>query len=156
MAHSLARHAPSHLPHGYRLSREIAGAQAVGFGDAEDQVALIYVRGDAFAAAISPLVVHVVEGDAPRALAATEGRDGIPVDLGNKDLEAVYHDGAWAPGAGPDERNAGDVTFHWDTSNVHSVTVRSPAVTVGVRGARDQGIDAPELIRVARSLSVAR
>jgi len=154
MAKSLTKYAPRYLPEGYQLAREITGSPALGFGATESQLALFYTRGNAFEAVNSPLVVHVSNGPTSE-LGGTERREGVAVDLGRTDLVAVYHDGAWAPGPGNDQIDDHGIVFHWDTSTVHSITVRVGNVTVGVRGSRAQNIDTAQLVRVSRSLALA-
>jgi hypothetical protein len=41
----------------------------------------------------------------------------------------------------------------WDASNVHALTFTRGAVHIGIRGARNIGIDYGELVRIATSLA---
>jgi hypothetical protein len=141
-----------HLPLGYRLRSRFEGEDAGGFPGSPDQLALIYTRGLGSDEAVYPLLVYVAARGGAKELVGTEGRSGSSVDIGVSGVTAVYHDGMWAPGPGPDERRLGELIIHWDTGDAHSITVSGGGRLLGVRGARSRGVLARHLVTVARSL----
>lgn len=144
---------PTYIPSGYALRRQLEGSDAAGFGEGANQVALVYTRGWEHVDFAKSLSVYVAPQGAP-ALAATENHPGLPVDLGISSVQAVYHDGLWAPGSGEMERNLGDLIIHWDRSVAHSITIWGTDGTYAVRASKD-GVTLDELIRVATSLRLA-
>lgn len=144
---------PRFVPSSYRFAREIDGVAALGFGDEPNQAAFVYVAGNSLADAISPLIVHVARAPQKQELGATEGRPGSLLTLGDPPVQATYHDGMWAVGDGPDAQVSGDVVFHWDTTLVHSITLRRGEMVLAVRAPR-QHVDLQALERVAASVPV--
>lgn len=145
---------PSYVPDGYELRRQIEGAEAAGFGEDPNQVALVYTRGWNSIDFANALTVYAAQPGGP-ALAATEKRLGVPADLGIPSVRAVYHDGLWAIGSGEAQVNLEDgVTIHWERSAAHSITIHSSDGTYAVRGPKD-AVPFDELARVAKSLHLA-
>jgi len=140
------------LPLGYRLRSRFEGEDAGGFPGSADQLTLIYTRGMSSDDAVYPLLVYVAARGGATELVGTEGRPGSNVDVGVSGVTAVYHDGMWALGPGPDERRLGELTLHWDTGEAHSVTLNGGDRLLAVRGARSRGVLARHLVTVARSL----
>jgi hypothetical protein len=141
---------PSYIPPGYELRRQINGEMAEGFGRDADQIALIYTRSWANEDWVFPLTVYVA-GHPGRILVATEQHAGDVVKLSVPKVNAVYHDGMWAPGPGDDEQHVAAAVFHWNRNEVHSITVVSQVKTYAVRGPRQRGVAFGELIKIAES-----
>lgn len=150
MTDDVAPARPAYVPSGYKFFRTIVGDEASGFWGVRRQAATVYVRG---AETMYPLVAHVAREQGAR-LVGTEGRDGLGIDLGADGATAVYHDGWWAPGRGPDEQRAGELFIHWDRADAHSITVNAGDRVFAVRGARSKGVSLDELVKVARSLPI--
>ena len=146
---------PEHLPSGYAWRRQLEGASAQVLGRHPDQVVLVYTLGWSQEDWNVPLVVAGAPAGAPPLL-GTERRRGRRVDIGIPGVEAVYHDGIWALGPGPDERRFGHGLIHWDSSTVHSLTIRHSGMTWAVRGPKTRGADFRTLVRMARSTVALR
>ena len=144
---------PGFVPPTHSYALEITGREALAFGDTEDQVAYFYVTGPSLTESIFPLVIYAATNPAKRELGATEGREGIDVTIGDPPRPAVYHDGMWASGDGPNPTTIGDVTVHWDTTVVHSLTIDSGEVVAAVRAPRTS-IGLAALKQVASSLPI--
>jgi hypothetical protein len=141
---------PAYVPAGYRFAFKVVGEDAAGFWGSRDQVLLTYVSGSDPAL---PLAVFAA-ADADAELLGTEQRDGVLLDIGVADATAVYHDGIWQLGSGPEARQAGQVIVHWSRDDVHSITIAVDGTFYAVRGARSKGVSLDELARVARSLTL--
>lgn len=143
---------PSYVPDGYTFGLEVRGEAAGGFGDLDDQVALVFWRHRGGTDRGYRLAVHVAAGG-DTALSGTEGRPAQPIDLGLPGVTAAYHDGWWTLGPGEDARYEDGLVTSWDRSDVHSITVSSGSVTWAVRGTRSRGVGFDELLAVARSIT---
>ena len=144
---------PAYVPPGYRLVAELAGPRANGFPDAgEDQSALSYWPTGREVPTF-PLMIHAATASRG-VLFATEQQPGTPVSVGTEGWHALYHDGMWAPGPGPEEQRVGEYVIHWQRGRVHSLTVTRGEWAYGVRGAPSEGVTLRELVAVAASLLV--
>jgi len=141
---------PESVPTGYAWRRQLEGASAHALGRHPDQIVLVYTLGWTQEDWSWPLVVAAAPAGAPPLL-GTEHRRGRHVDLGIPGVRAVYHNGIWVLGPGPDEQSFGAGVIHWDSSTVHSLTVRHSDVTWAVRGPKTRGADFDVLVRMARS-----
>ncbi len=150
---ALSRIRVAHLPQGYSFHARVDGDAVAGFGIDADQVALVFRRAEADDDHEYPLVVYVGTASAG-ALTGTEGHIGTVVELA-PEISAEYHDGLWAIGDGPDARQAGPQTIHWDASVAHSLTVRSRRFVFAVRGPKHRGATFDELAEVTRSVQLA-
>jgi hypothetical protein len=147
-----ADRAPRSLPPGFALATQLSGSVAGGFPGTADQLAMVYTRGRSIDDFRHPFTVYFGPAGT-RALAATEERQGVPVDIGIDGAVATYHDGWWAIGPGEDQRRFGRTTaIHWDRSNVHSITLHTATQTIGVRGSRASGVAFRDLLQAAKSL----
>jgi hypothetical protein len=141
---------PSYVPPGYTLRRRFDGADARGFGRTDDQCVLIYTSDWSDEAWHHALAVYQGHGGSLQ-LANTRGHAGERVDLGLADVQAIYHDGVWAPGPGPQQRTLGQALIvHWDSALAHSVTVRARDLVVAVQGPKTS-LDRTVLARMAES-----
>jgi hypothetical protein len=140
---------PSYVPSGFTLRSTDYGAAWQGFYEVDEQEMLEYVNGSNFT---WPLFVAAAEPHGKAEFFGTEERQGAPIDIGVHGARAVYHDGIWAAGPGPDQRAAGSVTIHWQTGICHSITARKGNRVYAVRGSTTTGVTVDELIKVTRSL----
>lgn len=145
---------PSYLPAGYRHIWTIIGIAAHGFGRTEDQAVAMYVRSPSGDDATTPLSVYSAQSGKSVELGATEGRPGDPVDLEIAGAVAIYHDGIWSLGPGNDQKPNDSIAIHWDTTLIHSLTIRTPGQVFGIRATKLDA-DRMELIKIARSLPLA-
>lgn len=148
----LPANAPSYTPPGYRLQRvtEANYPPALG-GPAE--VTAWYTRGSGIDDARYPLLIHFA-GPGAMPLVGTDGHSGQPVDLAIAGAETTYHDGWWTTGPGPESRELGSATLHWDTTAMHSLTISTSAGRVAIRGAKTRGVSFIELMSIAKSLNI--
>lgn len=142
----------SEVPTGYKFRAEISGNASEAFANQPSQRTLIFTRGWAQSETPYPLLVHIAGPNAGELL-GTEGRAGVVLELGLRDVVAVYHDGWWMLGPGPEEVSDNGRTLHWNRNDVHSVTVTTPTRTVAVRGTRRRGVRAEDLRRLALAAS---
>lgn len=146
---------PSYLPTGYVQGEQWTGSQAGGFGGSEDQVAVYFRRGAAQDDWRFPLVVYTDSAGAPDVVGTGGDQPGEVIDLGIEGVTTVYYDGIWmipdAPGS-QQPTDPSQVQLQWDTSTVHSVTVRWSTGTCAVRGPKSRGVGYDELLNIARSL----
>ncbi len=143
--------APASLPVGYRFRARVVGPNTGSFPRHPNQVTWIFNRGCAADDFPYPLMVSRVP-EPNVTISAAENHLGEPVDLGRPGTAAVYHDGLWAPGPGPEQWTLGSVTLHWEASAVHSLTVHWSGGTFGIRGARTHGVTREDLIRIGLAL----
>jgi hypothetical protein len=153
---ALADARPSYVPPGYSLALELIGASAVGLGRSPDQRVLIYRQGAALDDAVHSLAIYVAPAGTAEALGGTEHREGRPVELPGTSARAVYHNGMWAPGPGPEQRESGPLVLHWNSAVAHSLTVFGTNLVFGIRGAKTRGVSFSELVRIAQSLPLDR
>jgi hypothetical protein len=141
---------PAYIPGGYRFRQRLIGESVMAFGRSVGQVALVYNKGWEAADWNTPLTVYSGSADAP-SLIATEMHAGHSLDIGIAGTQVVYHDGLWQRGPGAVEQTNGADVVHWDSSSVHSITIRTAGPTYGVRGPKNSvGFD--DLVRIAQSL----
>lgn len=141
--------APTQLPTGYRLI-EVYSDPPDGLGGA-GEIAYQYVNAGSWLTANNPLDVFIAPQPVRRTLVGD--RKGQPVTLtlaSGESIEAEYHDGWWAIRTGS---TGAASRFDWETTNVHSLTLRWRGKTITVRGARLGGIEYADLLRVASSLT---
>lgn len=159
---------PGYVPAGFRLLAAaempvpLDGDAPPGGDRPGEEAAVSYTRGDDLRRAL-----RIQAGPRSAGISSREtgGHAGIPVDLGAAGVDgvegvdgvqAIYQDGVWVMGPGPDQRRVGEgLTIHWDTSDLHSLTLVGPDSEVTVRGARSLGVTFDELVRVAASLDVS-
>lgn len=145
---------PGYLPTGYELSLQGGGADSGGLGLDPNQIVFLYRRGGTAGTRddwLHPLAVFFGPVGAPD-LISTEEHANSQVDVGVPGVATVYYDGLWGLGPGQDQVQAGDVVLHWDSSEIHSVTMRWAAGTAAVRGAKARGVGYDELIKIAASV----
>lgn len=87
-------------------------------------------------------------------LLGTELHDPIRVELNiqGEIIQAGYHDGWWRYGPGGRVRVPTASTARWDMNTMHSLVFAWRGFDVGIRGARNVGVDAADLIAVANGL----
>jgi len=145
---------PRYVPAGYRFRTRVQGQIFEGFPGSSDQALIVYRRGSADASIQRPLIVYVSPPLNKPVLFGTEKKKGEVIDT-DLDAHVIYHDGQWELGRGEDTRDAGDVVVHWDSSDLHSLTIVHDDVLYAVRGSRKNGIGRGELQRVAESLPLS-
>lgn len=151
MAVSIDDVSPRYVPAGYRFRTRVQGQIFEGFPGSSDQALIVYRRGSDEGSIHRPLIVYVSPPQNKPVLFGTEKKKGKVVDI-DLDARVVYHDGQWELGHGEDTRDAGDVVVHWDSADLHSLTIVHDDVLYAVRGSRRNGIGSRELRRVAESL----
>lgn len=139
---------PGRLPAGFQLRRRVEGNALAGFTGPQgqtltDQVTLIHTKGKSYLDSRFPLTVHMTSTPNAR-LFATEGRPGITVDVGVPGTRTVYHDGWWTPPVTDGGRPV------WGVGSMHSITVQAADRVLGVRAARNVGLE--ELLAIAKSI----
>lgn len=137
------RQSPGFLPEGFALRRTLVGSDEPGFGRTPGQTILIYTRGWDEGDWVTPLTVYLAPGG-PESLVGTENREGANEDLQIRGVSGQYHDGLWSAAS---DRSG---TVVWSTDFAHSLTVRSSAVRVGVRGNKQQ-LSRHQLRQIAES-----
>jgi hypothetical protein len=142
---------PRYVPGGYRFRTRVQGQIFEGFPGTGDQALIVYRRGSNEASIHRPLIVYVSPPDNEPVLFGTEEKNGQRIDT-KLDAQVIYHDGQWELGRGEDTRDAGDVFVHWDSSDMHSLTVVHEELLFAVRGSRRNGVGLRELRRIAESL----
>jgi len=122
---------PQRLPGGFKFFAESTGLGVHEFNGSGEQVALRYrVPGTQWGIGSEITVCWATEGDLE--LAGTMGHPGVPVNVNGK--TAIYHDGCWMPGPGPDQVAIADSgSAHWGSDFVHSLTLRTGNGTIGLR-----------------------
>lgn len=135
--------APKHMAQGFTLRRRLDGPRAPGFWGEDDQVTLVHTRGRTSSDWLNPISVHVT-ANTKAVLSATENRPGVGVDVGLEGVEAIYHDGWWAPSA------TGAGMPRWLTGTVHSVTIRTSQRVFAVRA--PASVPVSELVAIAAGL----
>ncbi len=140
---------PKYVPDGFTLRSANYGDAWEGFYGADEQIILEYVRGSDFT---WPLMVAAAKRRGETEFFGTGERTGAPIDINVSGAHAVYHDGIWAPGSGPDRRAAGEVIIHWQRDICHSVTARKANRIYAVRGSTATGVTVDELVKITRSL----
>jgi hypothetical protein len=143
---------PAYVPHGYSLWTVVDGVEAGGFGvvDSREQYAVTYTQGTMPAAKGTAVTVFKAPPGATT-LAATDQRGGERVVL-PKGANAIYHDGMWMLGPGPEQRVVGHRVLHWDRQSFHSVTLHAPSGIWGIRGPKNADVNKQELMKIAMSL----
>lgn len=144
--------APGFVPERFSRRRAHAGenVRSLSGGGAAGTVVLFFDKAEPH----SPVEV-AASPDPAAQLAGTEERPGVKVDLDVPGVEAVYHDGQWAPGPGPGQISNGEVTLHWSTKGAHSITARVGGESVTVRAPKSVDLDG--LLEIARSVpAIAR
>lgn len=142
---------PARIPDGFRLRNRVDGPVAGGFPPEAEQTLLLHTRSWRMEDIRRPLLVFATP-DVDQELIGTHDRAGTPVDLGIPGVSAVYHDGVWQVDADIFEAEGLDAAMRWDTTSVHSLTVRTADRVFGVRAPRE--IDVEELVAVVRSLPI--
>jgi hypothetical protein len=143
---------PTHVPPGFKFRTEIRGETGLGFSGDPAQVGLIYARGRTDEDRLFPLTLHVSSRRRAR-LIGTEQHRGRRITLRRARAQATYHDGMWKLGHGPSERRVAPGTvIHWDSSDVHSLTLTAKGRVFAVRGARSRGIELQDLVRTLESV----
>lgn len=139
--------APSYIPAGFALS-EVFTERPDGFLIGSAELAFWYVNWRHTLGVSNPLSIYVAPWQDNAQLVTSAPRSGEPTILsgGNaKAVQAEYHDGFWTYSGETDG-------LVWNTTNVHSLTFRTPGFIIGVRGARLTGVGLDEFTRVAASL----
>jgi hypothetical protein len=84
-------------------------------------------------------------------LAGTTGHDGVAVTVNGK--EAIYHDGMWTAGPGPDQVSIGDHgTAHWERGGVHSLTMHTDRGVFALRCPEQAVAGLDEMIKIMSSV----
>lgn len=120
---------PRYLPAGYKLRSRRNGVEVDPFetyGSGCQPVQAVYTAGATYAEWMRQMLIITMWPTPKAELPATEGRPGLPVNLGVKGALAVYHDGWWAFGT-----SGG---LEWRKGQAHSVTVHTGERTYAVRG----------------------
>jgi hypothetical protein len=152
MAQSFATLQPSYVPEGFRLAGKVQGLHVGEFWGSREQMAVRYRQSrGAWGLGAEITVCWAPEKDLM--LTGTTGRKGTPVDIGG--TRAIYHDGMWMPGAGPDEQHfAVDGVAHWGKELVHSLTVHTSEGVFGLRAPRESVPRLAELVKIMSSVKL--
>lgn len=138
---------PSYVPVAFKRYGSAKGASSGEFWDTEEQLVVRYRPGNGSDRSRTLTVCWAADQD--RELMGTRGRRGVPVDVYG--VEAVYHDGQWQPGPGPEQVDLATGPLHWDRRE-HSITMRTERGVFAVRGPQQDIPEPGELVQVLSSV----
>ena len=139
------------IPPDFKFRFQVEGERAGGFAADPGQAVLVYGSGRDVN---RPLMIAFGSRD-DVALIGTHGHAGTRIKIVNGTVTALYHDGMWKPGAGRSQKRIGETLIHWDSADVHSLTIGGlpDGRKIGIRGARSLGVSLGQLVRIADHLA---
>jgi hypothetical protein len=139
---------PEYIPDGFGLAARLHGINVGEFWGSEDQVAIHFRQRR------TPHGWQITICWAPEQelmLTGTTGHEGAAVIVNGQ--EAIYHDGMWTPGPGPDQVSVGeDGSAHWGRDGVHSLTMHSDRGVFALRCPKQSVPGLDEMIKIMSSV----
>jgi hypothetical protein len=136
-----------YMPEGFGLATRKHGLKVGEFWGSSEQVA-IHFRQPLSAHGMQITICWAPEKDLM--LTGTTGHDGVTVIVNGN--EAVYHDGMWTPGPGPEQVIVGNGAVHWGRDGVHSLTVHTDRGAFALRCPRQAVPGLGEMIKIMSSI----
>lgn len=132
------------LPAGYRLTDARRASEVFPGGPAGLENAQVhrYTKGTDYKQSMLNQIEVMIWPAIRIELPATEGAEGVSLELAGDESRVAYHDGWWNP-VGSE--------LGWVRGSAHSVTIQGAKGTVGVRGPRD--ISVSDLLKMGRSVA---
>lgn len=138
---------PRYLPFGYKPFARFWD-RPDGFLGGATELALWFSNTTNPAGSNRPLAIYQAVRPSKQQLGANERRSGKAISINRRDgatLSARYYDGIWTRSPN------GPVV--WDATDAHSLVFNVGGLLVGIRGARQAGVDYTELTAVASALA---